>query len=296
VHQLNEADIPVIAWQLLPKQQGYWYNLDNAPEAAVQYAAFRSWTLKHGLRWAGLAVDLEPEYHEFQLLLSNEWWRLLPKMLRRAFDSESLRRAQASYGGLLAQMRSDGYSVESYQFPFMIEERNAGSTLLQRLFGLVDLTADRVGTMLYTSFERSLGPAILWSYAQDADIIAVGSTGGSAQVEGEAAPLNWKELSRDLLLAHQWGDDIAIYSLEGCVRQGFMARLGVLDWDRPISPPREHATQVITARKILRVILWVSAHPAIALGSLGGLCWLCSWWSSKRKWLRESATAELEVP
>jgi hypothetical protein len=44
------------------------------------------------------------------------------------------------------QMRSDGYSVERH-----------------RLFGLVDLAAVSVGTMLCTTFERSLGVAILWS-------------------------------------------------------------------------------------------------------------------------------------
>ena len=30
VRRLNEAGIPVIAWQLLPKEQGYWFNLGNA--------------------------------------------------------------------------------------------------------------------------------------------------------------------------------------------------------------------------------------------------------------------------
>lgn len=44
----------------------------------------------------------------------------------------------------------------------------------------------------------------------------------------------------------------------------------MLDWDRPISPPRKQAKQLNRARKAPRVILWVNAHPAIVLSSLGG--------------------------
>ena len=33
IRQLNEAGIPVTAWQLLSKEQGYWFNADNAPQA-----------------------------------------------------------------------------------------------------------------------------------------------------------------------------------------------------------------------------------------------------------------------
>ncbi|RUM94458.1 MAG: hypothetical protein DSZ28_03060, partial [Thiothrix sp.] len=33
VHRLNKQGIPVIGWQLLPVEQGYWYNMANAPEA-----------------------------------------------------------------------------------------------------------------------------------------------------------------------------------------------------------------------------------------------------------------------
>lgn len=31
VQRLNQAGVPVIAWLLLPKDEGYWFNLDNAP-------------------------------------------------------------------------------------------------------------------------------------------------------------------------------------------------------------------------------------------------------------------------
>ena len=36
VHSLNEAGIPVIAWQLLPMEQGYWFNVSNAAQASTR--------------------------------------------------------------------------------------------------------------------------------------------------------------------------------------------------------------------------------------------------------------------
>jgi len=40
----------------------------------------------------------------------------------------------------------------------------------------------------------------------------------------------WEELSRDLLLASGVTRDIFVFSLEGCVRQGFLERLLDFDW------------------------------------------------------------------
>ena len=40
VRKLNQAGIPVTAWLALPKEQGYYVNASNAPEAAARFAAF----------------------------------------------------------------------------------------------------------------------------------------------------------------------------------------------------------------------------------------------------------------
>ena len=274
VRQLNAAGVPVIAWQLLPQEQGYWFNVDNAPQATARYAEFRAWTAEHDLRWAGIGVDVEPGFAEMQQLLGDERWRLLPRLLGRAFNGERVRRAQANYAALLTQMRADGFPVESYQFPFIVDERKAGSTLLQRMFGLVDLQPDREVLMLYTSFAPGIGPAILWSYAPDAQGIAIGITGGGVEPEGLAAPLNWQEFTRDLLLAGHWHDDLFVYSLEGCVRQGFLSQLRGFDWNQTVTPPTKATRSVVGLRSVLQAVLWTSAHPALAFVGLLGLVWL----------------------
>lgn len=70
------------------------------------------------------------------------------------------------YTALANQIRSDGYRVESYIFPFIYDERRANSQLLELLFGLVDVTAvDDEIPLLYTS-GLPLGLGFLKSYGK----------------------------------------------------------------------------------------------------------------------------------
>lgn len=264
VRCLNQAGIPLVAWLLLPKDEGYWFGLDNAPQAAGCYAAFKAWSAEQGLRWSGIGVDIETDYGQMQALMTGRRREVLSHMLGRLLDNERLRRAQLAYGALLAQMRADGYTVESYQFPFIVDERAAGSTLVQRIFGIVDVPADREVLMLYSSFLGSAGPAFLWSYAADAGGAGVGSTGGG--VESALPVLDWDGLARDLRLAYRRAPEVFVFSLEGCVRQGFLVRLGTFDWDAPLVAP-EGVEQVNAWRRALRAGLWASAHPWAVLGA-----------------------------
>jgi hypothetical protein len=234
VRRLNQAGVPVIAWLLLPRAEGYWFNLDNAPQAAARYEAVRAWTAEHALRWDGVGLDIEPDIHDLQRLLKSRW-RLLPALLPRLARGARLREARAAYGTLVDRIRADGHRVDSYQLPFIVDERRAGSTLLQRLLGVLDLPVDREVLMLYSSFVRPHGPGVLCSYGPRARSVGVGVTGGGVDVPDLLAvpPLDWEELARDLRLTRRWTDDVHVFSLEGCVRQGFLTRLRDLDWSGP---------------------------------------------------------------
>lgn len=284
VRGLNEAGIPVVAWQLLPKKQGYWFNAGNARQAVARYVAFKAWSAENGLRWAGMGVDIEPDMRDAERLATGRW-SLLPALLSRTFDCERMHRAEAEYSLLVAQMRADGYSVESYIFPLMLDERKAGSTLLRRLGGLVEIPANREIPMLYSSFLRPRGPGILWSYAAEVRAVGLGSTGGGVTVGGadQVRPLDWNEFSRDLHLARRWVNDIYIFSLEGCVREGFLERIKSFDWNQPCTPPLSAVARVNQARRALRTGLWLSAHPLTTLSTLFALVWLLSRLHRKEK-------------
>jgi hypothetical protein len=56
-------------------------------------------------------------------------------MLRRAIAFRKLSQAEAAYRALVGKIHADGFSVESYQFPVIADERKAHSTLIRRLTG-----------------------------------------------------------------------------------------------------------------------------------------------------------------
>jgi len=238
VRRLNRAGVPVVAWLLLPEEQGYWLNLDNVEHAVARYDAILAWTAEHDLVWDGVGLDIEPHSDEVKLLFSDPL-RLFPDMLGRLFEDESrLRHGEAAFDALVRRIRADGYRIESYQLPFIVDERLAKSTLFRRLSGLAQVSADVEVLMLYSSMYRPFGPALIESYGPEAGAIGVGSTGGGVDF-GDIdliAPLSWQELVRDLSMARQLGVPVHVISLEGCVSEDHLSRLVSMTWSAAPAP------------------------------------------------------------
>ena len=294
VQRLNQAGVPVVAWLLLPKDEGYWFNLDNAPQAAARYAAFTAWTAENDLHWDGIGLDIEPDIGEITQFAKGDL-SLLPRVVWRLFSRRRLKEGRARYQELIAQIHADGYQVESYQFPVIADERLAHSTLLQRGVGLVDLkavsgtAADREVWMLYTSFVRANGAGLLASYAAESQALALGSTGGGVDSEfGQFTPLTWEELERDLRLAWYYCSDLYIFSLEGCVQQDFMPRLKNFVWDYPMLIPEQGLVKANGLRGALQTGLWIARNFwLIVAGAAAGLLA----WKVLERWLRKKNEA-----
>lgn len=274
VKRLTDAGVPVTAWLLLPKEEGYWTSLDTISATACAYRRLKDWTSLHQIKWAGIGIDLEPRYDRIDLL-GPGWMRHLPDLILRAFQRSYYRKAITELQSMVDIIRFDGYPVETYNFPFVIEERKASSEVISRLLGTPPLNADREVLMLYTSFFGKNGDAILTSYAHQAQGIGLGSTGGGVELE-DGDPLRsmtWQDLERDLLIARQFSKHIYIFSLEGAVRQGFLDPLIAMDWNQPASIPSNiEVGRVNLVRKTGQGLLWVLSHPwtvfaAIWLGS-----------------------------
>jgi hypothetical protein len=73
---------------------------------------------------------------------------LIGLLASRLANTERPRHARAIYAALIERIHADGWKIENYQFPLIADERRAGSTLLQRLLGLVDVRTDREVWML----------------------------------------------------------------------------------------------------------------------------------------------------
>ena len=283
VRKLNQARIPVTAWLLLPTEEGYWFNSGNAPQAIRRYAAFKEWTEQNMLAWAGIGLDIEPDIRAIHELAANRPAGVR-RLLGNLFNGRRFKQARIDYDNLVKQIRMDGYYVESYQFPVIVDERMVGAHLIQRTLGVLDLDVDREVLMLYSSFMRGLGPGLLWSYAKNAQGIGLGSTGGGVELEGtaDARPLDWQEFQRDLLLSQDLERPLYIFSLEGCQRQGFLERLVDFDWDHPVIRPSRAAERVERYRRILRGGLKVSENLwlVVALAAAWGVV---AWWFRREK-------------
>jgi len=259
VRQLNEAGVPVAAWIALPQEEGYYLNAANARQAAARWAAFETWTGDYGLRWARVGLDIEPNLQEFGAARQGHWL-LMAAVVRRCLDTGSVNRARNAYAALIERIQSDGYPVETYQFPFIADERRVHSTLLERFFGIVDVRGDREVLMAYTSFNHAIDSALIWEYGPEAQIVAVGSTAGDPEPSGKFGPLSWDEFTRDLVVASRFSPVVGVYSLEGCVRQGFLPRLKTMNWGQSFTIPAEAARKVMQLRTRMQAALWTGSH------------------------------------
>ena len=270
VKRLNAAGIPVIGWLLLPEEDGYWFNIDNYEKAAARYISFKAWTRKHNLQWAGVGLDIEMNINDLrQVMARHQADKFVATLFQLYLNKNRVTRARRVYQALVNVIRSDGYPVESYHLPIIEEERRGRSTVLQRTLGLVDIKTDREVLMLYSSFLRPDGAAVLWSYAPNADSIGVGNTGGGVDVEGviDLEPLSWEEFSRDLRLCVMRNKPVHIFCLEGCVAQGFLSKLEDFDWDKPVPIP-ERVNKVKMLRTGGAALLWLLERPWVILLTL----------------------------
>jgi hypothetical protein len=291
VQQLNHAGIPVIAWLVLPSQQGYYLNAGNAPQAVARYRAFRQWTDENHLQWAAVGLDIEPNLSEFAALKSHRL-SLFAAFLRRAFNGRRVTAATQEYSALIHEIQADGHKVQTYQFVILADERKSRSTVLERILGLVDVRGNDEVLMAYTSFNHHLDSALIWAYGPDAQVIAVGSTGstGDPQLDARFAPLDWNELSRDLIVASHFTRVIGIYSLEGCVHQGLLTRLSGFDWNQFVTVGADSISTVKRFRMAFQIALWIASHPFIVL-----LLLLFGWWFVWRFLARKFASRTLRI-
>jgi len=255
VRRLEAAGVPVTAWLLLEVVDGYWLNADNAGLAGGRWHEIREWAEREGLRLHRIGLDIEFPRSESKGVLRDRRTALID-MFRRRRPRAQVERAEREYAALVAEVRATGRTVESYHFPQLLDERAAGTTLLRRALGLVDVAVDAEVFMLYATY---LGTAGARAYFRDAPCIALGVTGGGVhQDEPEARRhhLTWEELEPELRAAAAHTGEVYVFSLEGCVENGWLPRIGAVRWGEPAPalPPAE-VRRAARSRALTRWVL-----------------------------------------
>jgi hypothetical protein len=293
VQQLNNEGIPVVAWLALPKDQGYYMNDSNSSQAIVRFAEFESWTAKYNLKWIGVGIDIEPNFAEFGKIEKSSRWNLVTTILGRSLSIDRLHQSQDArkiYSDFIKLIEDHGYPVQTYQLAFVADERKVHSTLLDRIVGVVPVHGKTEAMMLYTSFTHNFGSALVWSYGPESRAIVIGVTGGGADSASSAGnvPLNWKELSNDLIVASHFTNDIGIFSLEGCVQQGFLSNLKNLDWDQTIVLSGESLKKVAHFRTGIQAAIWIVTNLSYFVAAILLLIIWLFWHKHKKKIKTES--------
>ena len=270
--------IPLTAWLLLSEEAGYWFNVENYPQAVAHYRAFREWVAEEDLTFAAVGVSMSLSRTALREIREANALPIVRGAL--AAERNALYPAAAeAYYGLAAEIRADGFALHSYQYPFIVDDRRATTTIVQRTLSIVDLPADVEVLLCYSSlfpphiFGHDLGGALVVEYGIYADSIGVGSTGGSRVMDPltgeEPKRLAWEGLARDLRLAAQYTDIIHVSSLEGCVARGHLERLRDFDWSAAAVVPRRFRAVMQGVRLALAAILWWSRHGLTLMGWLG---------------------------
>jgi hypothetical protein len=274
VRLLAARGIYCVAWLVLPPAEGYWFNLQNYPQALERYSAFHGWAQAERLRFDAVGIDIEPP-----VSVGGGTWgaRKLLSQLWQARKNALYPGALAAYRDLIAEMHEAGYEVHAYQLPLLADDRRAGTTLIQRALEIVEVPADVEVLMCYSSlpldrFGNDLGGALVASYGPAADGVALGITGGGAALETPGVtvpPLSWPALERDLLLAANFADTIYIFSLEGCVERGLLRRIIGIDWNGRAQPVLSRRALVALMRAALLATL-LALRFSRALVAWGG--------------------------
>ena len=275
IQKLNQAGIPIVAWLLLPEEDGYWFNMYNGAKAVKRYADFKAWTAQNQLKWAGIGIDLEPDMNDAKQAVSHPW-KLAWKAYKRLYDNGSLKTGKSIYQELISQMKADGYLVESYIIPFIYEERTAKTTSFQKLLGIVDIKTEKEIPMLYTS--QLDNPGIIPTYHQDNMPIALGSTGGGVVIEGiQLKAINWDNLERDLLIASKLTDEIHIFCLEASVQNNFLSKIASIDYNQKAPDLHAEMAKQKKMNSTVRFTLILLDYPflltVVILAIIAGICW-----------------------
>ncbi len=260
VRSLEAAGVPVTAWLLLASSDGYWLTADNAEIARSRYREVMAWARGEGLNFKRVGLDIEAPKKDLDRLLENPLAGAFERLrMRRA--PEAIRDAEQIYRELVDEIHEAGQTVESYQFPVVLDERKANSMLVRRMLGIVDVETDAEVLMLYQSY---FGKSGIRSYFPESQHIALGVTGGGVNADRpQVEPkLSWEELESDLLAAARFSSSLYVFSLEGCVEQEMLQALRALDWSRE-APLNGSAQGLETWQRTRRFLRWACENERL---------------------------------
>ena len=263
IQRLNAATVPVVAWLVRDELDVMRdYRMDDANDLHARYREVMRWSASHGLCWDALGIDISADVRDTVRFGDNPALDV-NTFLKRITNRWHIDAATTSYQNLLSLIRADGHRVESYEIPFVRDDRVSGSTLARRLLGLPAIAADMVVVRLYSSHARPYGPGLIAAYAPECAVVAI----GDVDSDGTNQPMSEHELWRDLQHVSACGvAHVYIAGFPAIVAHGWHPAILAGGWVKRTLPPAEEVHhQIARMRAGVRALLWAGARPTVLL-------------------------------
>jgi hypothetical protein len=264
VRQLNRRRIPVVAW-IVPDEHATTrdYRMHDAEAFSERYQHIQQWSIAQGLRWDAIGIDIEPDIRD-TVRFGDEPKVDYQTLIQRFGDRWHIDEATTSYQAVMARIHADGYQSESYEVPFVRDDRVSQSTVARRLLGLPNLATHHTVVRLCSSAARPYGPGLIATYAPEYTAVIIGSVD-----DGDDAnhPMSLTELLRDVAHVASCGiKRIYITEMAHIFANGWHEHIAQPTWWRqPLPVADENHRQVARMRAGLRALLWAGARPAVLL-------------------------------
>ncbi len=264
VRQLNRRRIPVIAW-IVPDEHAPMrdYRMHDAAAFDARYQHIQQWSISHGLRWDAIGVDIEPDIRD-TVRFGDEPKVDYQTLIQRFGNRWHIDDATRAYHAVMERIHTDGHQSESYEVPFVRDDRVSQSTVARRLLGLPDVDAHQTVVRLCSSTARPYGPGLIATYAPEYTAVIIGNVDDGADTNH---PLSLAELLRDVAHVSACGiKHIYITEMAHIFAQGWHEHIAQPTWRRQPPPVADEThRQVARMRAGLRALLWAGARPAVLL-------------------------------
>lgn len=263
----DEADVALLLWPLLPEEEGYWANQENADAFAEWTRELVGWAERDCRRVDGVVIDLEmpiDRMRQLEDVVSDGGGAVqVATVLLSSVDEAAFEHARGVLSDLTDELHAKGLRVELTALPVLADDVLDGDEGIAQALGtpVSGIDADAISLQVYRSSFDALfapaladptmrfGPGLITSYATtatatwgDRAALDLGLT-GPVGFDDSGGLSSAAELRADVAAALAAGipvDRLAIYSLEG-----LDAKDDAADWlavPAPLAPPADPAT------------------------------------------------------
>lgn len=228
VRKANALDIPVIAWIVIPYEQGYWAYEGNAQENFDAVKAWAAWRKANGLKFVSVALDQEFSWQNLRTYVaavtSPDRDKALGEWMRGNVDPARQCQALRTYGEMISWAHREGIAIDAAEAPMIADDLADGNVALQDGLEMAGTTPgyDRLYLMAYRGAVAQMGadpgPAYAATYFADMQKYFGAAGQVSLGIPGDGPYADLKTMTDDVrMLIGMGAKQIPIFSLEAMV-------------------------------------------------------------------------------